>query len=118
MLAAHADESNSVDGNKTLDCSLAPPDMSTLISNDFKEDSFANIRQSPSEETKLNLKDLASSPEPLSNGNNSGHFKLPDFPEPSETCKIDKMLQGLNICPPSTLTEEDEEFTITKIVKK
>jgi hypothetical protein len=44
--------------------SLAPPDMSKLIATEFfKEDSFANILQSPDEEVKLNLKELESSPE-------------------------------------------------------
>jgi len=93
--------------------------MSKLIKTEFdKEDSFANIMQSPDEEAKLNLKELESSPE-------LGSFTLADFKMPEEpqadvkpVTEVENMLKALVINPPNTTVEEDEEFTITKIVKK
>ena len=53
--------------------------MSKLINTDFKEDSFANILQSPEEEVKLNLKEIESSQDRLSPIRETGDFKVPTF---------------------------------------
>lgn len=84
--------------------SLAPPDLSTLLKPEFfNEESFAAFLASSEESVKLNLKELDSSPDAFAQAFSVTATNMMPINEP---LKKDQ------------LTEEDEEFTITKFVAK
>jgi hypothetical protein len=86
----------------SVEGSLAPPDLSLLYKPGFfNEDSFAALMASSEESVKLNLKQLDSSPDAFPSAFQA--LELKPFNDPGKK---------------GQLTEEDEEFTITKFVPK